>query len=257
MTSRPFALIAITPLALTVVAGCANEEEPPPEDQIAAEVAALTDPVEASLASPSGLVDASTVSGVFEAMASQGQAQGPMAFIPGASPAPAPQQTGQNECMDMGATGGTIDMACLTSGEITGTVRYSFATQSQSTAYMLVEYQNVCQESSCMDGEVAQKIITGKTPDEYHMVSAFDMTVTEGGQSYELQYGFEMSVVAGENTVSYVVWVDGESYVVSWTTNADGWQATITGDNGTYSCWATIEGDTFSGGCSGDGEFSF
>lgn len=254
MTRRPFALLAIAPLALSLTA-CADEEEPAPEDVTAAEVAAMTAPVESAIASPNGVVSAETVSGIFEAMSSQEAAQGPLGFIPGAGPGAAPQQTGGTECMDVGATGGTIDMGCMSGGEMTGKVVYAFAGDAQ-TAFILMDYQSVCMDSFCMDGEAAQKIVTSASGD-LQMTLAFDLTVTDGASSYELDYGYQMSVVDGVTVLTYVVWVDGESYAVSFSYDGEGYEATVTGDNGTFTCTASLQDGDYVGSCSGDGEFSF
>lgn len=254
MTRRLSSLLVIAPLALSLTA-CADEDEPPPEDATQAEVVAMTAPVESALASPTGVVAADSMSDIFAAMSSQETAQGPLGFIPGAGPGAAPQQTGTSECMDVGATGGSIDMGCISGGEMTGKVVYSFAGDAQ-TAYMLMDYQNVCVDSFCMDGEAAQKIVTSASGD-LDMTLAFDFTVTDGASTYELDYGYKMSVVNGVTVLTYVVWVDGESYAVSWSFDGETYEATVTGDNGTYTCTASIQDGDYIGSCTGDGEFSF
>ena len=181
MTRRLSSLLVIAPLALSLTA-CADEDEPPPEDATQAEVVAMTAPVESALASPTGVVAADSMSDIFAAMSSQETAQGPLGFIPGAGPGAAPQQTGTSECMDVGATGGSIDMGCISGGEMTGKVVYSFAGDAQ-TAYMLMDYQNVCVDSFCMDGEAAQKIVTSASGD-LDMTLAFDFTVTDAASTH-------------------------------------------------------------------------
>jgi hypothetical protein len=238
--------------------GCSDEEQTPAE-----RAQELTAPVRAAISNPSGKLSAGTAPDVFRALANGDAVGGAMAFAGGmGGPQPSPQDFGGSACIESGGADDpvTIDLACASGGELTGVIVMRTEVAEGAT-YMLLEYQSVCSTEAavCIDGDAGVEM-RGQPPSDYSMIMAGDFTITEDGESRDFQYGFEMEVSGGGSDItwSWVVFVDGESYVVSMTTSDDGTTGTwsVRGANGTWECSYTDggaagtctdgEGDTFS-----------
>jgi hypothetical protein len=261
MTRRPFSLLLIAPLAFSLAACSGDEEEEQtPEQAAIADATALTSPVEDNLDNPTGLVSTDTAGAIFAALDSQDAAQVPLGFVPGAGPSASPQQSGYgSECMEINGFSGTIDFGCLGGAGMSGEMTYTAAVDGDDY-YIYFVYDHLCVDTVCLDGDGAQKIIyLDPSGSSYESVMAFEMTVTDGSSTFEIDYGFKMVVNGNDISFQYVVWVDGESYVVTWSYDSNGYEATITGSNGSFSCSASIDESSgqISGSCTGDGEFNF
>jgi hypothetical protein len=253
-------VVAFLATLLCLPAGCGSDEgddgDTTPSNEAAAKAQALTGPVKSSLDKPTGTVNAEAVKFIFSAQegsAAAGKAGGFVPGVPtGSTPADATPGSG---CVNAGATGGSIDFAVCTDGQITGKATYQTAVAG-TNVFFYVQYDNVCSagEGWCINGEYAIEV-AGQQPN-YTMTVAMKMTVTEGGKSTSLSAGYRMTVSDnGQKTTIEWVYTDsaGNSYVVTGSFTATMGQITVRGNNGEWTCSYSVANDTYAGSCTGTG----
>ena len=235
-----------------VMVGCGNDAT--------SEAKSITDPVSEAVSSPTGHLSASTAKDVFKSAHSSGSASVATSFIPGGTGAPAsPDAAGASyaACTSSSSDGGSVDIACATGGEGSGSVSYHFAGTLGASGYALVwELDDACIKAFdlCLDGKGAETI-SGSAPD-LRVVSAGDLTFTAGSASLDLRYGYELDESASGSKTSFVIFDSkGDSYVLSASASGDSGEVTVKGANGTFQCSWSAAGEQ--GSCEGSGKFSW
>ena len=238
--------------------GCGTKEEEDnttPRESTSSKASALTSPVEEAAANPSGQIDGGNMGGIFEAYADFDLAtlDGMPAGV-GLDPFGAPDL---GQCASGDALAGSVDLTCLTGGEVTGTVVFEIAVDG-ANAWVYHQLNDVCipADDLCMDGEGAVEVKSTSTGAS--TIVAGNLTLTEGGQTDELRYGVTQSVDANGITNQVVLWHNGDSYVVTTSAGAGGVSYAVEGANGSWSC--SLEGsiDALSGSCvNGDESIDF
>ncbi|MCC6525957.1 MAG: hypothetical protein IT373_25145 [Polyangiaceae bacterium] len=223
----------------------------------------LTDPVREAMAEPTGEVNAASVPAVLGAMHTEGSARTAFSFVPGFQAPPSQPQGGAGglSCIDTDGSGDdatiTLDMGCLSQGQVSGQIVYQVEIDD-GHVYTYYEYSGVCVASDglCLEGAGATDI-GGHIPFSYDITLAGDLTVASSdGQSWELDYGYQMSIGTSGTSVRFVVFVGDASYVVDASLSASGTGTlTITGANGSFTC--SYAGDGATGSCSGSGSFEW
>lgn len=240
-----YTLLVTTTLAATMVTGCSSEEEtqePANNENTASKASALTAPVQQAAANPSGSVDQGSIQGVFDAYGDVD-----LITLGGQLPGDLDLDGLQNaslDCVSGNSMAGSVDMACATGGEATGTLAYEIAVEAQRT-YVYHSFDNLCipAEDLCMNGEGA--VETGADANGASTVVAGNLTLTQGGVTDELRYGVTVITDASGFREEIVLWHNGASYVVTTQAGAGGVSYSVTGANGNWSC--DITGD--SGSC--------
>jgi hypothetical protein len=232
-------LLLVSGLALGLVA-CED-------DSPSAKAQEMTAPIKEALKSPTGKMDAASAPKVFQNLTS-GSAAGSAASFAVGIPAPAPQGVGPyGSCVDGTGEEGepiTMDLGCMTGGLMTGTIVTTTEIEDDVT-YSILEYQDVCDSAAtaCVDGTAATEM-SGTPPASFEMIMAGDFTVTAGGVTEDFQYGVQMAFDGASYAYSWVVFVDGQSYVVTLsldsTTGAGGYS--VKSANGTWECTFTEGG---------------
>ena len=240
-------------VALVLGSGCSKS----PADR----ARELVDPVKEAVASPTGQVDAATAPAVLGAMHTENAAGTAFSFVPGfQAPTGQPQGFGGIPCMDQDGSGNdaiiTLDMSCISNGQVSGQIVYQ-AEIDDGSIYTYYEYAGVCvaAEGICLDGAGATEI-TGNLPFAYDVTLAGQLNVSANGQTWDFDYGYQMSVSASAGHVSYVVFINGQSYVVDASLSGTGTGSiTITGANGSFTCSYSGYGEA--GSCSGSAKFDW
>lgn len=238
-TSRWLAAVCLASAA----AGCGDSDEGAASASVASQVDELLAPYETALDQPDGTVNADNARAVLLNAGSQA-AVGPFAaFVPGAStPASQPQAGDPAACIDAGPSGGTIDLACISDGAMTGTERYSVE-QDSGHAYILIELIGACADTSCIDGRIAMDIQSDPATQNYTMIGGGELDITTEGTAVHVEYGYRLVFADGTLTTEAAYFDDhGGSYTLDAATVGDSGTVTMTGSNGSYTCMYTEGG---------------
>lgn len=247
--------MAVTGLLLHAAVGCSGNDEPPSDDGVA-RAQALIAPVEQALDHPTGMVDAESAKAVLFASEADAAVGAASDLLPASAPAAGPAGVGGSECIVAEGAWATMDLGCMTGGEMTGTIEFAAGSAADAT-YVYYEYRDVCvlEEQTCLDGEGASEV-TGMNGDPSTMITAGSFDVDQQGRHYHVDYGYRVITSGQSVALEYVVFVDGQSFVMSAALDGETGSFAITGANGTFTCSYTLEGEH--GECtSPDGSFSW
>ncbi len=219
------------------------------DDSPSARAQEMTGPIKEALKNPSGKMDATSAPKVFQNLMSGNSAGAAASFAVGIpAPQPSPQDAGPyGSCVDGTGEEGepiTMDLDCMTAGQMKGKIVSTTEVEDDVT-YSILEYQGVCDaaETSCVDGTAATEM-SGSPPSSFDLIMAGDFSVTAAGTTQDFEYGVQMGWNGSAYTYSWVVFVDGQSFVVTLsldtTTGAGGY--TVTGANGSWDCTFTEGG---------------
>lgn len=224
-------------------AGCGDDPEGAASGSVGSQVDELLAPYEAALDQPDGTVNAENARAVLLNADAQAAAGPFAAFVPGAStPASQPQAGDPAACIDAGPSGGTIDLACMSDGAMTGTERYSVE-QGSGHTYILIELIDACVETTCVDGKIAMDIQGNPATQNYTIVGGGEFDVTADGAAAHVEYGYRLVFSNGTVTTEAAYFDDhGDSYTLDATTVGDTGTVTMTGSNGSYTCTYTEGG---------------
>lgn len=210
------------------------------------------DAVESAIKSPTGTVNAESITTVLESSQSI-ETYGSMQFLN--------EIFGSKfdaKCLSGSATDGKVDASCATGGKATGEVSFQ-ATVVASGASQSVTFSmtlaNVCQDGTCLDGSLASVVNVSEGSTKTTVQGSFDMT--KGGVTKHGDWGTTVSTGQGTGSVQIVTFDDaGNSYVLGASVAADGTgSVTIKGANGEFSC--SYDGGGAKGSCTGAGEFEW
>ena len=231
-----------------------------PSDFVIDRVEELVGPVVAAIDHPSGKLNGERARSLLSNMRQAGSTASAAAFVPGAGapPAPAPQTAGDpSSCFSFSGTGGTLDYACMSGGEITGTANFQ-AAQHSGGSYLLIDFQDVCQDGFCFEGQMAMVIQGDVAGGSYSITAAGELLMTwEGLPPGQVTYGYRQEFAGGGWTVDYAGFDDsGGSYTLDAQVVGDTGTVTITDSEGSHTCEWTAGGEH--GSCSGEaGSFSW
>jgi len=247
-------------LACLGLLACGDDEgeDGAPGDDVVDRVEELVGPVMAAIDHPSGTLNAESAPSLVSNMLQAGSTSSAAAFVPGAPPAPAPQTVDDpSSCFDYSGTGGTLDYACMSGGEITGTANFQAAQQSGGS-YLLIDFQDVCQDSFCFEGQIAMVIQGDVAGGNYSITGAGELLMTwEGLPPGHVTYGYRQEFAGDSWTIDYAGFDDiGGSYTLDAQVFGDTGTVTITDSQGSHTCEWTDGGEH--GSCSGEaGSFSW
>ncbi len=240
-------VVAWVPVVLLLVAACGGDDDNPPGTSLSGQVRALTDGVRGSLLNPSGNVNADALKALLGNSGASSVANSALNQVGGGNTAPG--GTDGTECVQ----GTTVDLGCSTGGALTGSVTYETSTEG-GTTFFYSTYNNVCDtaENLCLSGPTGYEMTTNGS--DYDMLFGAQLTVTENGSSYSFQFGYQYIVQSSTTTVSYVMYYNGESFVLVGAFDETSGSLTVKGSNGQYTCTYTDDGAH--GECN-SGEFSW
>lgn len=244
-----------------VAVGCAEDEpEPAPQGSVG-QAKVMLAPIEAAFAQPSGEVSPERMSDIIGVFQDQGGASGALGFVPGA-PAAGPMGDEFGDCYSGSGTNGTVDLACASGGEITGSMSFTFG-QDGDYLYMTYQYDDVCSGGSseggatCIDGNGAIRYTTFDDPGRLEALMAGKLVVTHDGVSEEIEYGFMMTLDGDSYSLQYAVFVNGDSYIIEVESDGTSYIIRVTGENGTWTCTASETASGWTGSCEGQSAFEF
>ncbi len=259
-SSLPLAFVGLS-LALTSLPACSQGPSGPPTGS----AEERTETVREALDSPSGVVDKVSAKAVLSrsgAHLSLGSLLGFMLPIPGMDKYPAPLAGDKDliaSCTDLGILGGTIDVGCATSDFATGMVIYNILPIGPKQ-YVDVRVEEACIEGKCVDGMLYIEVALDADAGEALLTGQASLDLSDQGETaYHTETGYVVSVGDAGLEVHWVFWDDqGASYGLDASTSPDfmSGDATLTGDNGAYTC--SYEAAGVVGSCNGpDGSFSW
>lgn len=240
--------LAAVILAAAASSGCGGSDDDDDGDSpsVEAQVEEQLAPYEAALDEPDGTVNAENARAVLLNAGSQESVSQFAGFVPaGSTRASQPREGDPSACISAGPSGGTIDLACLTDGAMTGTERYWVEVDGSSYMYMLIELIDACADATCVDGHLAMEMHSDTAAQEYTLVAGgeFDIT-TAGGQVAHLEYGYRMIISGGTTTVEAAYFdAHGGSYTLDAMDPGDSGTVIMTGSNGSYTCSYTEGGE--------------
>jgi hypothetical protein len=185
--------------------------------------------ISASLAEPSGTVDADTAGDIGDEFEK----------VSGAAPA-----AGLRD--DQVAQSNSFTQECDAGGSISAS-----GSSTESSGRATYSYDNCCFTAGCCvdgDGSIYYSSTAGSS---YSYCGSFDVDATCGGSTSSVSYS---GCVGTDGEWVYRIEMGGETYAVSGTYSNGNGTLEITGDNGTFTCTYT----NHSGSCTGSGgNFSF
>lgn len=257
MRNHFLTLITSGAIVATMLTGCSAEDESEPKEQnTSSKAAALTGPVEDASRSPSGNVEPTTIADVIDAHAEMdlvtlgSHLPGGLDFDPFAG--------ADLDCVDGDGSAGSIDMACASGGQASGTLRYEIAVEG-TVAFVYHAFDDICvdAEGICISGEGAIEAGSDQSG-AARTVVAGNLFISGAAGDHELRYGVSVIADAGGVREEVVLWHNGQSYVVSTQVSGAGVSYSVSGANGSWSCDVSGSGDALSGSClNGADSFDF